>query len=108
MIRLTGAVQTYRSPEFTHSVHSGTSSTLYVINHNLGKIPDVVKLFFASSESSGGSTLRADLNIDIGQSYFGYDLTESSENSFDVRVYRLSSISRQCYFKAFILGGDHI
>jgi len=99
MIRLTGnAIQVCTSPVFTHPVHSGTSHTAYVFNHNLGSLVDVIKMF----SDTDGDTIRNDFYND-GTNFGGYTHNASSAASITLRLYRLAGASIDVYIKGFIL-----
>lgn len=102
MIRLAGSqVKVFTSPSFTHPVLSGTSSVVYNINHNLGKIPDLVKYYWDSSETAANA-MRHDFYSD-GSNFGGISLGLTTATSLTFNGYRLAGVAQDFYVKVFVL-----
>jgi len=96
-------VLTFTSDTFSQPLNAGCSSTYYLINHNLGVIPDLVKLH-ATGDHAAPYRPIPDF-YSIGGSCEGYDVFSLSATSVEIYVYRWASFD--IYFKIYALGGTH-
>lgn len=105
MIRLAGSSNlVWTSPTFLHTVKSGTSFSQYVLNHNLGKIPDLIKYYSVAADSAP-NVERQDFYSD-GTNFGGSGGVDNDVNTSVVNIYRVRSTNITIYFKVFVLDGD--
>jgi len=101
MIRLAGhSTQIFTSPTFTHSEQDGTAGASYVFNHGLRKVPESVLVYFADTEDKPNA-IQHDFYQEES-TFFGWTLTSINATSIEIRINRISSVSRELYVRCFV------
>jgi hypothetical protein len=107
MIRLTNSIKEYISPVISHPQQTGANSVLYVINHDMGVIPDYTRVYWHTTSPYDHSQL-VDHYV-ASSTHYGYEVEgETSITSVSVRIFRLGGATYDVYIKTFSLGGTHV
>ena len=98
-----GSAVVYTSAPVSHPVKVGSAYGYYVINHNLGRSPDIVRMYILLG---GIWTQTIDMWEGATNAYYNsytLDANATTDNSVSIYVYRVLSTTATLKFKCYLL-----
>lgn len=103
IIQNDSAVKQWTTGNITHPGSNGSTNVQYVLNHNMGDQPDLVKLLVWGGASVGFIAMDDIWTVSSAERYSqeAQWTLETDKNSTHVRIWKVSSSNKTVRFRAF-------